>query len=353
MVKQNGLYSVYAFLDGYGIGVSVLTAFGLIAAICVIIFALIWGIKYLWRGIVSMRSAARLKAFKNEKSVGLGIVLARPVGRQGRAFGRNLHEALTEHLPGFNFGAPFRMIKLRGIAGGGTPKAMMLARRWLKRSDADMIVWGERVSGAEDGLVLYTLSRGGGLSPEGATLEAFPLPGGQQAWSDALRKAAAYMLAKSLQPGLRSPEAFRPEKTKLLAEELIAILEADPEMSPTVRAEIEADYCAAVIHGAEKAGDMDRLDHVIALRRGHLADKDIQSNTFRLMQSRVDLGRALIARSDKVYHAADLQEAIEHLSAVVEVIRTHPTIQRAQATSDAMFKAQTMIENRKRFSQNF
>lgn len=353
MAQQNGLDAVYAFLNSYGIGLSVLAAFGLVAAICLIIFAAILGLKYLWRGVASIRSAAKLNAFKREKSVGLGVILARPVGRQGRAFASNLHEALTEHLPGFNFGAPFRMVKVGGISGGGTPKAMMRARRQLKRSDADMIAWGERVSSDVDGLVLYTLSRGGGLSAEGATLEAFPLPGGQKAWSEALRKAAAYMLAKSLQPGLRSPEAFRPEKTKQLAEELIAILESEAEMSPTVRAEIEADYCAAVIHGAEKAGDMDRLDHVIALRRGHLVDEDVKANTFRLMQSRVDLGRALIAKSDKVYNAGELQEAIEHLSAVVEVIRTHPTIQRAQATSDAMFKAQTMIENRKRFSQQF
>jgi hypothetical protein len=48
-----------------------------------------------------------------------------------------------------------------------------------------------------------------------------------------------------------------------------------------------------------------------------------------------------------------VKEAISHLAQAVEGLRGDPTIQRAQSASDALFKAQAMIESRKRFSLNF
>ena len=48
-----------------------------------------------------------------------------------------------------------------------------------------------------------------------------------------------------------------------------------------------------------------------------------------------------------------MREAIGYLSQVVEALRTDPSIMRAQAASDAMFKAQSLMETRKRFAVNF
>jgi hypothetical protein len=89
------------------------------------------------------------------------------------------------------------------------------------------------------------------------------------------------------------------------------------------------------------------------MRRGHLEAATITADTGRIIQAKLELGRALIVRAEKQFDQNVVKEAIGHLAQAVEGMRTDPAIQRAQAASDALFKAQTMIENRKRFSLNF
>ena len=92
---------------------------------------------------------------------------------------------------------------------------------------------------------------------------------------------------------------------------------------------------------------------MIALRREHLTEGAVQENPERAIQARMDIGRALLARAAKKYEAELVREAIGYLSQVVEALRTDPSIMRAQAASDAMFKAQSLMETRKRFAVNF
>ena len=58
-------------------------------------------------------------------------------------------------------------------------------------------------------------------------------------------------------------------------------------------------------------------------------------------------------RAEKQFDQKVVQEAISHLSQAVDGLRGDPVIIRAQSASDALFKAQSMIESRKRFSLNF
>ena len=67
----------------------------------------------------------------------------------------------------------------------------------------------------------------------------------------------------------------------------------------------------------------------------------------------MDIGRALLARAAQKFESELIREAIGHLSQVVEALRGDPSIMRAQAASDAMFKAQSLLESRKRFAVNF
>jgi hypothetical protein len=172
-----------------------------------------------------------------------------------------------------------------------------------------------------------------------------------EAWAGAHVRETQYLAALGVVLG--NPQSFRPEKISLLAEALSAMLDHEGPMPVAVRNEVEGDFCASAVHVAEEAGDLAGLDRVIALRREHLTEGAVQADPERAIQARMDIGRALLARAAKKYEPELVREAIGYLSQVVEALRADPSIMRAQAASDAMFKAQSLMETRKRFAVNF
>jgi hypothetical protein len=315
---------------------------------------LLWTMTGLFVRLVRRLSdAMTARALRTDKTPGYRIVLARPEGRKRGATLKWLQSALTDHLSAFNFGAPFRIMRMSMLKDGLAPRTIARARRRMAAADADLFVWGERRGRKEDGLVLHGLTRGGGLTAAEARLFTVSLPSREIAMEDQMPKIAAFLLAKKLQPGLGNPQAFRPEKIRLLADELSGMLDHDGPMPAAVRNEIEGDFCASAVHVAEEAGDLAGLDRVIALRREHLTEGAVQANPERAIQARMDIGRALLARAAKKYEPELVREAIGYLSQVVEALRADPSIMRAQAASDAMFKAQSLMETRKRFAVNF
>lgn len=325
--------------------------FAMALVLCLgLLYLLLSGLRNL---ITRLRNAGGARAFRRSKEPGYRILLARPTGPGAGRTGKWLHAALSGHLAEFNFGAPFRMASTGEISGGSDQKIIAQARRRLAAADADMLVWASRISKDDSGLVLQGLSRGGGLRPDEARSFTISLPGRRVARDGQVPNITAYLLAKKLQPALANPQAFRPEKMKLLAESLDRMLDDSASVSQVIRSELEADFCASGVHVAEQTGDLSTLDRVIAMRRAHLGEVTNTSDSALVSQARMDLGRALLARAEKQYDLKLVQEAISHLSQVVEALRADPSIQKAQTASDAMFKAQTMIETRKRFSMNF
>lgn len=330
-----------------------LAALGLVlGAVAVVVLAVLL-VRFLFRLGRRIADVSTAGALRTDKSPGYRIVLARPSGRaRGRTL-KWLDAALSTHLSAFNFGAPFRVARMSVLKGGLAPKTIAAARRRMAAADADLLVWGERKGRKEDGLALHGLTRGGGLTPAEAKLFTIRLPARRMSLDGRMPDIAAFLLAKQLQPALGSPQSFRPEKISLLAEALSSMLDHEGPMPAAVRNEIESDFCASAVHVAEEAGDLAGLDRVISLRRSHLAEGAAQANPARAIQARMDIGRALLARAAKKFDPELIREAIGHLSQVVEALRADPSIMRAQAASDAMFKAQSLLETRKRFAVNF
>jgi hypothetical protein len=330
-----------------------LAALGLVLGVLGAAFLLILTFRLIVRLVRRLGDMLAARSLQADKTPGYRIILARPAGGKRGATIKWLQAALTDHLAAFNFGAPFRIARMSVLQGGLAPKTIARARRRMAAADADLFVWGERHGRKDDGLVLHGLTRGGGLSPANARLFTFCLPARDTSLEGQMPKVAAFLLAKKLQPGLGNPQSFRPEKISLLAEALSGMLDHDGPMPAALRNEIEGDFCASAVHVAEEAGDLAGLDRVIALRREHLTEGAVQENPERAIQARMDIGRALLARAAKKYEAELVREAIGYLSQVVEALRTDPSIMRAQAASDAMFKAQSLMETRKRFAVNF
>ncbi|MEZ5945478.1 MAG: hypothetical protein R3C13_06620 [Hyphomonas sp.] len=330
-----------------------------LAALGVVVTAILalWLVMVLVRAMIrawrAMQDAGKARALKLDKSPGYRIVLMKPEGHARGASLAWLAAALGSHLPSYNFGAPYKVVRLNVLKGGMAPDTVARARRRMAVADADLLVWARRKGRKPDGFEIFGLTRGGGLTPAEAKLFTFRLPARKAELEGAMPSAAAFLLARQLQPALANPQSFRSEKIKLLADELGAILDHPGGLPAALRSEVEAAYCASAVHVAEDAGDLEGLERVISLSRAHLAEDAIKARPDRALQARMDIGRALLARASKKFDTAMVQEAISHLSLVVEALRTDPTILRAQGASDAMFKAQSMLESRKRFAVNF
>ncbi|MEQ3649754.1 hypothetical protein [Hyphomonas sp.] len=330
-----------------------LATFGFVM-LCVLAAALvILALSLLGSLLKTLRNASGARAARNDKTPGYRILVARPSGkRAGRAW-KWLLTALDSHLSEFNFGAPLKLFRTGTIRGGMQTRAVQRARRRLDVADADMLVWADRTGRREDGFVIHGLSRGGGLTAAEARSFTLVLPGKMADLEGQMPRVAAYLLARELQPALAHPQSFRAEKMKTLSDALSELLAESPALSVALRSRIEADFCASSVHVAEQSGDMEALDHVIMLRRIHLEDIKSDRDTSRAVQAHMDLGRALLARATKQFDRKTVEEAISHLSKVIEALQADPTIKRAQAASDAMYKAQNLLETRKRFAVNF
>ncbi|MCA8892748.1 hypothetical protein [Hyphomonas sp.] len=353
MPVTDWLTTAEAWADAHMRETHYLAALGLVLGILSTVFLLILTFRLIVRLVRRLGDVAAARMLRADKTPGYRIVLARPAGGRRGATLKWLQSALSDHLTSFNFGAPFKVARMSVLKGGLAPDTIARARRRMAAADADLLVWSERRGRKEDGLVLHGLTRGGGLNPANAKLFTLRLPARDTALEDQMPKIAAFLLAKKLQPGLGNPQSFRPEKISLLAEALSGMLDHEGPMPVALRSEIEGDFCASAVHVAEEAGDLAGLDRVIALRREHLTEGAVQENPERAIQARMDIGRALLARASKKYEAELVREAIGYLSQVVEALRTDPSIMRAQAASDAMFKAQSLMESRKRFAVNF
>lgn len=332
-------------------GADWLMLFGAAMVVVTGLLILFWVLRLLIIAIATVANEGRARAARRRNAPGFRILISSPP--KDRPAGKWLESALTQYLPVFSFGAPFSLVAMGTLKGGLESRSVARARKRMATADADMFLWAGRSGNGERGLELHGLSRGGGLTAGEARLFTLALPGSRKVRTDDLARAVAYLVAKQLQPALSDPQAFRAEKIRQLANDLDALLAGDPAISATLRGEIEADFCASGVRVAEELGDVSALDKVIVMRRKHLEVASEAADTGRLLQARLELGRALIVRAEKQFDQNVVREAITQLSHAVEGLRADPMILRAQSASDALFKAQSMIESRKRFSLNF
>ncbi|MEO0786964.1 MAG: hypothetical protein AAFY10_14805, partial [Pseudomonadota bacterium] len=76
-------------------------------------------------------------------------------------------------------------------------------------------------------------------------------------------------------------------------------------------------------------------------------------NTEAQIDARLDLGRALIKRAEVTFDPVAVREASVHLNAAIDALRKHAVIRKAQRASDALARAQSLVETRRRFAVNF
>ncbi|MEL6473659.1 MAG: hypothetical protein AAFQ21_06205 [Pseudomonadota bacterium] len=318
------------------------------AALCVVGLAILaMGLRAVAAVFGRIRTATRVRRVSRADGAGFRIIqMAAP----GKATGF-VAAALEDHLETFSFGAPFGIHDAGKRPSGSDHEVFSAARRRLKRSGADLIFWAERRSSGAEGLRVRGLSCAGGVSPDHAEPFVLHFSGNRRDWNDALAKVVAYGLAKNLQPSLGRPEGFRPERVKDITAVLDSLLTDDMPLTSGARESLEDDFCAGALHVADAGGDTAFVDTVIARRRARLAAGDVRSTG--QTQAQLDLGRALLAQAEHTFDPVVVREGMSHLDAAIIKLRTDPTIRRAQQATDAISRAQKMLETRKRFSLNF
>ena len=198
----------------------VLGAAGIVCAV-----AILWICRLVLRLVFVAVSSMSASARARKVQPGYRILVS-PPARSGRSAHSFLMDAAGEHMSTFSFDAPLQVFKTARIVGGRDARSERAARRRLKRAGADLIIWGERVGRGEEGLNIFTLSRAGGLTPDEAVLEHFSLPSASKHRGEDVRKVAAYLLAKRLQPSLGRPSDFRAERLEPVAAQLSELLDA-------------------------------------------------------------------------------------------------------------------------------
>ena len=303
-----------------------------------------------WTSLAGSTMSAGAKGRKAQ--LGYQILVSPPAGG-GRSAFKFLAGACEEHLSSFSFEAPLQVFRTARISGGRDANSERAARRRLKRAGADMIVWGERVGGGNEGLNVFTLSRAGGLTADEAILQHFALPSSPRKRSDEVQRLAAYLLAKRLQPSLGRPADFRAERLEPVARQLEGLLQAAHELSPRVQNEIERDFSAAALHVGESDGDSAWLDKVIELRRVTLERLGSVPQAGVWAEAKLDLGRAMIAKASRRFDPAVISEGSNHLREAIEILKADPSIRRAEDAMRTLDSARNLTANRDRFSINF
>ncbi len=353
MSETDILIRIASLMDRYVYESAPLAAVGVAAIIALIGAVLLVGLRLGLRMLARRGRASNGEVRRSTALPGYRILIGDIDGRGGRALRSVVRGSLEDHLELFNFGALFQLFHVLSLKGSPEGDVLRAARKRLQKTGADMLVWGERLNDGAAGLRVYGVSRGGGLSAEQAEPFTLALPGRAEAYGEAERKAMAYMLAKVLQPALSRPESFRPERIREVADVLDALLDGDLGVDLALRRSLEKDFSAITLYLADTQPNWTLMEKVVARRRATLNQLKQEPNSDDLLDARLDLGHALLRLSEVRFDPVAVREATVALSAVVEVLRSHPVIREAQRASDGLAKAQSLVETRRRFAVNF
>jgi hypothetical protein len=296
-----------------------------------------------WGQISRMTRVMRRKQRQNTQ--GYFVAIAPIKGARGKASSRALMDNLQRHIANFSFGAPIEVVSApnpRVTAKFGKRDA---ARNWLRDNACDLIAWGYREDGKQSPIIMDVLSREGSLTAKEAKYHRIALPPRLDDATETEQIAAAYMLARALQPGLADATAFRPEKLHGAAKILGKCIAQPDNLPAETLAVMEADYCRMALHLGTEA----HLEDVVRLRRARLGSDEV-SDTMTTIATRLDLGRALLKLSETQFDTARVREGMDHLKIAIDLLRKNPTLQLATQATLAAQQGQSMLQAHQRFS---
>lgn len=316
-----------------------------IVAIAALVLLAVYGVFRLLLALFGLSRAAARAGLKRKRRDfhGFGILLSGIIGPGGAAETKALREYLTRHLGTFTFGAPVDVSLTRPLHAKGQTGLRQMASQRMESVASNLVAWGK--ASRKTGIQLDLMSTV--IDPETGErrLETIHLPSRLSALSEADQKAAVYLFARVLQPRLADATGFRREKIKPIADILSGTLTADTALPSAALKVLENDFCAMALH----AGTPEDYETIVKLRRQRLMGNERLDRQTQI-RARIDLGRALLLLSEKRLDPKRVREAMDHLKQAIDLLREHPALRIATATSDAVREGERLLTARRRFS---
>lgn len=356
MTQTSPLSEIAAWLDANVLLSTVLAALGAAMLVGILTTLSVLALRLVGR-MLSKSNVSNRSVRRAALEPGYRILIGEFDGSKAGIAARLVTDALEAHLSRFLFGAAISTFRVKSETGRPEGEVLRLARRKLDKSGADLLLWGVRFGDDADGLRLCGVSRGGAVTADQAAPFTIDLPGKLKRFDETVETVAAYLIAKRLQPALGRPDAFRQEKIEgigaILDDLLDKVETGAPELSRATKLELETDFAAIALFLSEAGMRPEWLDKLITRRRATLEALKAAPDREAQIAARLDLGRALIRRAEQNFDPVAVREASVHLNAAIESLRQHGVIRKAQSASEALQKAQSLVETRRRFAVNF
>lgn len=319
-----------------------LSAVGFLIGLAVTLAVFVYLLSLLIGVLNGARRAASMRRIRARNEAGARIVIAQPGTGRGRAITRFIGAACENFLKDYMFGGKFEVLRHPGGVANEEQAAS-----FLKKSEADIVIWSETPRGAKGGLACI-LSRPTRPNEPQRPPSRLAMPKRRKDWSEMLARASAYASAKQYRPALGRPQDFRPERLTPVVESLLSIRQAAPPADPALLADISDDAAAGALQlaGSEPAW----VERAEKIARETLAALDRTKSPNRWINAKIALGRALRLRAEHRFDPLILREAVTHLQDAMEALRTEPRLRLAESAAQAIADSQRMLSGQRKFS---
>lgn len=319
-----------------------LSAVGFLIGLAVTLAVLAYLLAALTSVLNGARRAASIRRIRAQSESGARIVIAKPGAGRGRAITRFIGAASEKFLDDYMFGGRFKVLR---HPGGISNEEQAAA--FLKKSEADIVIWSESARDAKGGLACI-LSRPARPNEPQRPPSRLAMPKRRKEWTEMLARACAYAAAKQYRPALGRPQDFRAERLTPVVESLLTIREAAPPADPALLADITDDATAGALQLA--SSEPAWVERAEKIARETLAALDRTKSPNRWVNAKIALGRALRLRAEQKFDPLVLREAVTHLQDAMEALRTEPRLRLAESAAQAIADSQRMLSGQRKFS---
>lgn len=319
-----------------------LSAVGFLIGLAVTLVMLVWLASTIFTMLNAARRTASIGRIRAQDESGARIVIAQPGWGRRRAIARFLALSSHSYLKDYMFGGKFVVVRHPGGVNNESQAAA-----FLKRSQADLVIWSEARGGSKGG-VACILSRPSRPNEDQRPASKLAMPKSRANWTEMLGRALAYAAAKQYRPALGRPQDFRPERLAPVVELLLSIRDSGPAADPVLLADIRDDATAGALQIAQ--AEPEWVPRAEQIARETLANLDRTKAPDRWINAKIALGRALRLRADQKFDPLILREAVDHLQEAMEALRSEPRLRLAEAAAQAIADSKRLLSGQRKFS---
>ena len=315
--------------------------------------------RHVWRAI---RRRFRAAIIRRTSSAAFVIVRCPIANDSSEAIGNEIAARLETAFRAFAGwgeagGRPFHVmgfpLALSGDEGSKAyDKAIETAKRWLERTDGDILIWGKRVKGESVGIVRLI-----GKDRKKGVIEVRRVDFDRRAadFDQALANAIAYEAAQLTQVTLSEPELLNLEILHEVSNKLKKLASSDaPALSSKWRERMGAEHWRLTEEIVRRTSSQEERQNLEAQARLEIAALDPIKYRHRYAETALRVGTLTRKRNWADPNPAELDEARAFLTKASAIFEAVPDIKRAAeaALERSEIRGQQLVFLRKQEAEN-